>query len=242
MRNIKLILEYDGTDFCGWQVQPDKRTVQGVLQDATRDLFQEPLKIIAAGRTDAGVHALAQVANFETASDLALNSISRGLNTYLPPDVRVVRTEEVENGFNSRFDAVRRTYRYVISKRQRAVERQYAWFCKYKLDLARLNEASQFLSGSHVFEAFSKINEDENHYLCDVESASWEESDQDLVFVITANRFLHKMVRIIVGTLVDAGRGKLLPGDIRKILDSGDRKKAGFAAPPQGLFLVRVDY
>ncbi|MFQ5676508.1 MAG: tRNA pseudouridine(38-40) synthase TruA [bacterium] len=242
MRNIKLVLEYDGTDFCGWQVQPDKRTVQGVLQDATRDLFQESVKIIGAGRTDAGVHALAQVANFETSSVLTLNAINQGLNTYLPSDVRVVKAEEVADKFHSRFDAVRRTYRYVISKRPRAIERQYGWFCKYKLKVTRLKEASEFLLGSHVFEAFSKISEDENHYLCDVESASWRETEENLIFAITANRFLHKMVRIIVGTLVDVGRGKLSPADVREILDSGDRKRAGFAAPPQGLFLVSVDY
>lgn len=242
MRNIKLVIEYDGTDFCGWQWQPKGRTVQGVLQSSLKELMQESPTIYAAGRTDAGVHALGQVANFKTENSLDLNSIKLGLNSYLPPDVRVLSAEEVIESFHARFDAVKRTYHYVISKGATAIGRQYSWFCKYDLDLARMQKASEFLLGKHSFEAFSKFNQEEEHYLSNVESARWEETKDELRFKICANRFLRNMVRIIIGTLVDVGRGKMLPEDVKEILDSKDRKRAGCVTPAQGLFLVKVEY
>jgi tRNA pseudouridine38-40 synthase len=242
MRNIKLVLEYDGTDFCGWQLQPKERTVQGVLQSSLKQLLRESPTIYASGRTDAGVHALGQVANFKTENELTLDSIQNGVNSYLPADVRVLSVEEAGEEFHSRYDAVKRTYRYVIAKKMLAVGRQYSWFCKYKLDLSKIRTASEFLIGKHSFEAFAKLNEEEKHYLCNVESVKWEESEAKLSFTIRANRFLHNMVRIILGTMIDVGRGKLLPGDVQDILASMDRKRAGSVAPAHGLFLVRVDY
>ncbi|MCH8872273.1 tRNA pseudouridine(38-40) synthase TruA [candidate division KSB1 bacterium] len=242
MRNIKLVLEYDGTDFCGWQLQPKDRTVQGVLQSSLKQLLRESPTIYASGRTDAGVHALGQVANFKTENKLTLDSIQNGVNSYLPADVRVLSVEEAGEEFHSRYDAVKRTYRYVIAKKMLAVGRQYSWFCKYKLDLGKIRTASEFLIGKHSFEAFAKLNEEEKHYLCNVESVKWEESEAKLSFTIRANRFLHNMVRIILGTMIDVGRGKLLPGDVQDILASMDRKRAGSVAPAHGLFLVRVDY
>ena len=242
MRNIKLVLEYDGTDFCGWQLQPKDRTVQGVLQSSLKQLLRESPTVHASGRTDAGVHALGQVANFKTKTKLPLAAIQNGVNSYLPADVRVLSVEEAGEEFHSRYDAVKRTYRYVIAKKTLAVGRQYSWFCKYKLDLIKIHSASEFLIGKHSFEAFAKLNEEEKHYLCNVESVRWQESEEDFSFTISANRFLHHMIRIIVGTMIDVGRGKLLPGDIKDILASGDRKRAGSVVSANGLFLVRVDY
>ena len=242
MRNIKLVLEYDGTDFCGWQLQPKERTVQGVLQSCLKQLLRESPTVHASGRTDAGVHALGQVANFKTKTKLTLDSIQNGVNSYLPADVRVLSVEEAGEEFHSRYDAVKRTYRYVIAKKRLAVGRQYSWFCKYKLDLSKIRSASEFLIGKHSFEAFAKLNEEEKHYLCNVESVRWQESEEDFSFTISANRFLHHMIRIIVGTMIDVGRGKLLPGDIKDMLASGDRKRAGSVVSAHGLFLVRVDY
>ncbi|MCH7673705.1 tRNA pseudouridine(38-40) synthase TruA [candidate division KSB1 bacterium] len=242
MRNIKLVLEYDGTDFCGWQLQPKDRTVQGVLQSSLKQLLRELPTIYASGRTDAGVHALGQVANFKTENQLTLDSIQNGVNSYLPADVRVLSVEEAGEEFHSRYDAVKRTYRYVIAKKMLAVGRQYSWFCKYKLDLSKIRSASEFLIGKHSFEAFAKLNEEEKHYLCNVESVRWQESEEDFSFTISANRFLHHMIRIIVGTMIDVGRGKLLPGDIKDMLASGERKRAGSVVSAHGLFLVRVDY
>ena len=242
MRNIKIVLEYDGTDFCGWQLQPKDRTVQGVLQSSLKQLLRESQTVHASGRTDAGVHALGQVANFKTKTKLTLDSIQNGVNSYLPADVRVLSVEEAGEEFHSRYDAIKRTYRYVIARKTLAVGRQYSWFCKYKLDLSKIRSASEFLIGKHSFEAFAKLNEEEKHYLCNVESVRWQESEEDFSFTISANRFLHHMIRIIVGTMIDVGRGKLLPGDIKDILASGDRKRAGSVVSAHGLFLVRVDY
>lgn len=242
MRNIKLTLEYDGANFSGWQWQPRDRTVQGTLQHAIAKLLQETPKIYAAGRTDAGVHALGQVANFKTASALDLNSIRSGLNSYLPSDVVVLEAEEVGTDFHARYSAVKRVYRYVISKRFRAIGRNYSWFCKYDLDLEKIRQASRHLIGEHVFAAFCRESEEEPHYLSSVESLNWSETEDEVILQICANRFLHSMVRIIVGTMVDVGRGRLHPDQVKNILESRDRNRAGFSVPPQGLFLERVYY
>jgi tRNA pseudouridine38-40 synthase len=242
MRNIKLTLEYDGTNFCGWQWQPKGRTVQGVAQQAIHQLMQERPKIYAGGRTDAGVHALGQIANFRTVSALELNSIRLGLNSYLPPDVIVLDAEEVDDSFHARYSAVKRKYRYVITKKFRAVARQYAWFCKYQLDLEMIRRASSYLIGEHAFVSFCKESDEEPHYLSNVESLVWKETEDDIIFEICANRFLHNMVRIIVGTMVDVGRGRLQPEDVQKILQSRDRNRAGFSVPAHGLFLEKIYY
>lgn len=242
MRNIKLTLEYDGTNFSGWQWQPKDRTVQATLQHAVTKLLQETPKIYAAGRTDSGVHALGQVANFETVSELDLTSIHLGLNSYLPPDVVVLEAEDVGDEFHARYSAVKRVYRYVISKRFRAVTRNYSWFCKYALDAERIRDASRHLVGEHVFTAFCRESDEEPHYLSNVESLKWTETEDSLILQICANRFLHSMVRIIVGTMVDVGRGRIEPDEVKNILESQDRNRAGFSVPPQGLFLEKVFY
>lgn len=242
MRNIKAVIEYDGTDFSGWQVQRSERTVQQELLAALQELFQEQPRVTAAGRTDAGVHALGQVVTFNTERRLGLKSIRDGLNSFLPRDVRVLSCEEVEPDFHARFSATSRQYRYIIARRQRAVGRSYAWYCKYALDSGVIQECIPYLLGEKVFRAFSKRNPAEKHYLCDVMEARWEELDDEYLFSITANRFLHNMVRILTGTLVDVGRGRLQPSDIGRILESGDRHGAGFTVPARGLFLVSVCY
>jgi len=242
MRNIKVALEYDGSEFCGWQWQPKGRSVQGVLQQAAEELLRESVKVVGAGRTDAGVHALGQVANFKSSTRLNLRAIRLGLNSYLPADLRVIDASEVDDRFHARFSAVSRTYRYVLSTRMRAVARQYSWFCKYKLEVKQIEAASKLLLGKHAFVAFSKHIETEQHYLCDLKQIRWEVGDGKLVMEVTANRFLHNMVRIIVGTMVDVGREKLRPGDVGDILNSGDRSRVGSTAPPHGLFLVTVNY
>lgn len=242
MRNIKLVIEYDGTDFLGWQWQPEGRTVQRELQSALKQLLQDTPKVYAAGRTDSGVHALGQVVNFKTGQRLDLHAIQAGLNSYLPSDVRVLSAVKVDERFHARFSAVGRVYRYVISKRQRAVARQYSWFCKYELDVSLMKEASQFLLGTHNFQAFSKRNEEESHYLSRVERLHWEDAGDELVMEIEANRFLHNMVRIIVGNMVDVGRGRLSPVKLREILENGERMHAAVKTPPHGLSLVKVNY
>ncbi|MCG8607434.1 tRNA pseudouridine(38-40) synthase TruA [bacterium] len=242
MRNIKLTLEYDGTDFHGWQWQPTGRTVQGTLLKAAETLLQESPNLIAAGRTDAGVHALGQVVNFKTDSDLNLNSIQLGLNSFLPQDVVVLDACDVDERFHSRFDAVKRNYRYVISTRCRAIGRQFSWHCKYQLNLDAMREATELLLGEHSFKSFCKATEEEEHYLSHVESAVWRKGDDFFTFEISAKRFLRNMVRIIVGTLVDVGRGRLKPSEMKQILQAEDRNKSGGTAPASGLTLQAVYY
>ncbi|NIR52776.1 tRNA pseudouridine(38-40) synthase TruA [candidate division KSB1 bacterium] len=242
MRNIKLVLEYDGTNFCGWQWQPKGRSIQGTLQDAIRRLLQKKTKITASGRTDAGVHALGQVANFYTESSLGVNSIRLGLNSYLPRDVVVLHVEEADAGFHARYDARRRKYRYIISKRPRAIGWQFAWYCKYALDLERIRAAAAHLVGQHTFSAFCKPRKNESHYLCKVEKIEWRETPDEILMGIEANRFLHHMVRIIVGTMVDVGREKMKPETVKAILESQDHSNAGSVAPAHGLFLENVYY
>ncbi|MFQ5639673.1 MAG: tRNA pseudouridine(38-40) synthase TruA [bacterium] len=242
MRNLKLLLEYDGTDFCGWQWQPKGRSVQGVLQTALTQLLQEEVKVIGSGRTDSGVHALGQVVNFKTDSVLDLKSVRLGLNSYLPDDVVVIKAQEVRADFHARFDAIKRKYHYVIAQRPRAIFRRFSWYCKYPLNLETMRAASHYFLGKHAFTAFCKPNEDETHYLCHVELIKWQETEDAFIFEICANRFLHHMVRILVGTFVDVGRGKLNPDAMKSILVSKDRNRAGSLVPPQGLFLESVYY
>ncbi|MFQ5602547.1 MAG: tRNA pseudouridine(38-40) synthase TruA [bacterium] len=242
MRNIKLTLEYDGSNYCGWQWQPDDNTVQKTLHSAIKSVMNDEPTLIAAGRTDSGVHALGQVVNFKTNSHLGLDAIKNGINRYLPNDVLVLAAEEAAADFHARFSATKRVYRYVIAKTRRAVGRQYAWYCKYRLELERIKTASEYLVGEHVFAVFSKETEDEPHYLSYVESAEWSETERDLIFRICAKRFLHNMVRMIVGTLVEVGRGKYEPDIIEELLESGDKSRTGATAPPHGLFLEKIYY
>lgn len=242
MRTIKLTLEYDGTDFCGWQYQPDARTVQGELERALVSLMQEQVTLVGSGRTDSGVHARGQVAHFQTHSSMPLESIRRGLNSLTGNDITILSSEQAAPGFHARYSATRRWYRYTISQRRHAIGRHYAWFCKFSLDLDAIRAASQFLVGEHDFRAFSQARAEAHHYLCRVIQISWSEHEDTLLFDIIANRFLHNMVRIIVGTLVLVGRGRLSPPAVAEILSTRDRTLAGFTVPPQGLCLMRVYY
>ncbi len=242
MRNIKLIIEYDGTNYHGWQFQPERRTVQSELEKALLQLTQEQVKLYCAGRTDTGVHALGNVVNFNTESKLALTIFEKGLNRFLPLDIRIIKAEEVAADFHARFSAKYRKYRYVISPIRHAIGRRYQWYCRYQLNFELIQQASQYLIGEHDFQAFSKADPQQPHYLSDVVALTWEQKDDCFVMEITANRFLHNMVRIIVGTMVEVGRGNLNPEQIPEILASRNRKLAGKTVPPNGLILVEVGY
>jgi len=242
MRNIKLEIEYDGTNFCGWQIQSKVRTVQEELEAALNQLTREKIRVISAGRTDAGVHALGQVVNFKTKSLLPDRVFRLGLNGILPKDIRVINAEETEIKFNSRFSARSRNYKYYIATRQIAVGRQYAWFYKKTLDLDKMQQACSLIVGSHDFKSFCQAGADVNHYLCHVKKADWQKENEKLIFNITANRFLHNMVRILVGTFVNIGIGAIEIDDFLHILEAKNRIDAGPTAPPHGLFLVKVFY
>lgn len=240
MRNIKLTLEYDGTDFSGWQIQPHRRTVQGVLQDALAELLQKEVKLTGAGRTDAGVHALSQIANFRTESRLGTEKIQNGANSLLPPDLSVKAAEEVPTSFNARRDAVARTYRYRIVPARSPTRRRYAWELKYSLNLSRMRQASHSLLGVHDFTSFSSDLSPAKRVT--VSLCQWKKTGDETTMDIRADHFLHNMVRVLVGTLVDVGRGRLSLEDLSQILEARDRTLAGPTAPPQGLCLVNVEY
>ncbi|MBN1466604.1 tRNA pseudouridine(38-40) synthase TruA [candidate division KSB1 bacterium] len=243
MRNIKLIVEYDGTDFCGYQSQVDDRTVQAELQRSLSLLTNETVKLTAAGRTDSGVHALGQVVNFTTRSALPLEAFLRGGNSRLPRDVLILHVEEVPQDFSARYSAKRRTYQYWISKRRKAVGRQYAWHYWNSLDLEKLNAACTPILGVHDFKSFCQAKSNVLNYACDVRYAFWRQVDEYYIFEICANRFLHNMVRILVGTMVemaDPRQNQLL--QMADILQAGNRDAAGATAPAPGLFLLKIEY
>ena len=242
MDNFKLVIEYDGTDFAGWQVQPGKRTVQGELERSLSQLTQERVTVNAAGRTDAGVHARGQVGNFHLAHDRVPEMIYRGGNALLPLDIRILAAERIHSTFHARFDAQNRIYRYVISPMVTAIDRRYAWHVRERLDLEAMKACCGVIVGERDFRSFTPSRSDLKHGLCRVNWALWRVRHGWLSFEISANRFLHHMVRILVGTMVEIGRGKRAVGELTAILNAGDRRAAGPTAPAHGLFLLRVEY
>jgi tRNA pseudouridine38-40 synthase len=242
MRDIKLVIEYDGTAFVGWQTQANGRSVQEEITKVLDQILQEPVNLIGAGRTDSGVHARGQVASFRTSSTLGLGSIYSGLNGILPDDVYIRSVEEAPPGFHARYDARERVYRYFISLKPTAIGRFYQWYVKYDLHLSAMNDVAALILGEHDFESFCKYEADVNHYMCTVLHSAWTQSGETLVYEIRANRFLHGMVRALVGTMVDVGRGYTAAEGFSAIMGARDRRKAGMAAPPQGLFLEEVVY
>jgi len=244
-RRLKLVLEYDGTDFAGWQVQPDQRTVQGVLEDAFSSLAGGPTPVTGAGRTDAGVHALGQAAHVETELGLPAAEILRAVNARLPDDVLVRRAEDADPSFHARFDAVSRTYVYLMGLTQSPIWRRNRWWVRAPVDADRMREALGAFAGIKDFSSFCLAGSEPEHHRCLLTEISLEcepQHDDMLILRVEANRFLRGMVRSIAGTLVEVGRGKLDPGDVAAILDAKDRAAAGPTAPPQGLYLARVTY
>jgi tRNA pseudouridine38-40 synthase len=242
MRNIKLTLEYEGTDFCGWQVQPEGRTVQGVLEESLRILIQETVKTIGAGRTDAGVHALGQVANFNTETGLHLHEIHRGLNSLLPPDVVIRDVQQVAEKFHARYEALHRRYLYCISSRPTALRRRFVWTVLAPLDLALMGQTAQGLLGTHDFAGFCLGPEEKPHCRCTIKDITLREMQEELHFEMTADRFLRAMVRVIMGRLVEVGRGRLSQEDFLAFLEKESHQKPIMVAPAQGLCLLEVHY
>lgn len=242
MRNIKLTLEYDGTDFVGWQFQNNGRSVQGEILIALRQLLQEDVNVIGAGRTDSGVHARGQVANFRTDSAMAVREVHKALNALLPEDICIHSAEEVPAKFHARFDAVQRRYSYRISFVKTSIARRYCWFLGYDLDVNAMNRSASTILGEHNFKSFSKEVADLSHHRCTVHSSFWEHDEAGIRYHVASNRFLHGMVRTLVGTMVDVGRHRTSEEDFLAILASRDRSKAGMAASPRGLVLEEVLY
>jgi tRNA pseudouridine38-40 synthase len=240
--NIRLILEYDGTNYHGWQKQDNALTIQTIVEKAIKDLTQENVNLIAAGRTDTGVHARGQVVNFYLQKKMPLYKIYKGLNAYLPGDIVVKKVEKVEKNFHSRYDAKKRIYQYFISLDRTALYRNYCWQLFYKLNLNTLKQTAEHVFGVHDFSSFCKYEVSSDHKKCQVYESKWIEQGDFLVYRIVANRFLHGMVRTIVGTMIDVARGRFDMEDFIKILAVKDRNDAGVTAPACGLFLEEVIY
>jgi tRNA pseudouridine38-40 synthase len=245
MRNIKLLIEYDGTKYQGWQVQPKGPTIQGVLEEKLRLLTGDPIRLFGSGRTDSGVHALGQVAHFKTKCPMDIHSILRALNSLLPPDIVIQRIGDVEESFHARKHSKSKVYEYRILNRniRSAFQQRYVWHIPQKLDLEAMKEGARFLIGEHDFSSFQSTGSPTRTTIRKVIRAEWKKERMGLIrFEIEANGFLKQMVRALVGTLVEVGKGKIGSEEFRKILESGDRKKAGPTAPAHGLFLKEVKY
>jgi tRNA pseudouridine38-40 synthase len=245
MPNIKLTLEYDGTRYHGWQRQPDRETIQGTLERAILAISGERVKLIGAGRTDAGAHALGQVANFKTRRRLSPAAWQRALNSLLPEDIRVSAAAKVDGRFHARYDAVEKTYTYRIRNHptKRAIGRQYIWTVYPPLDPARMRRGAGHLTGRHDFTAFrAGGNRGPDSSVCRIRKLDITRTGDEIRMTLTADRFLHQMVRTIVGTLVEVGKAKRDPADVKRILDGRKREKAGQTAPARGLVLLRVKY
>ncbi len=245
MRNIKLLIEYDGTNYQGWQVQPKGPTIQGILEEKLGLLTGQPVQLLGSGRTDSGVHALGQVAHFKTESRMDIRTIQRALNSLLPHDIVVRKAEEVGEGFHARKHSRSKIYEYRILNRnlRSAFHRGFVWHIPQKLDLTEMKKATQSLIGEHDFSAFRTVGSPTRTTVRRVTRAEWRRGRDGFIrFEIEANGFLKQMVRSIVGTLVEIGKGRLKAADLRKILNSRDRKEAGPTAPAEGLFLKEVKY
>ncbi|WP_077368813.1 tRNA pseudouridine(38-40) synthase TruA [Anaerosalibacter sp. Marseille-P3206] len=244
MRNIKLTIEYEGTNYHGWQVQPNAITVQGEIVKAINNITKENVNLIGSGRTDSGVHAKGQVANFITNSKIPEDKFSYAINSQLPLDIAITKSEEVPIDFHSRYDAIGKRYRYLIYNRpiRSPLYKNYAYHIPYELDFEKMNVAKEQFLGTHDFKAFMSSGSEIEDTVRTIHSISITKQDSLIIFQVEGNGFLYNMVRIIVGTLVEVGNGKKEKDSISQIIKSKNRMSAGHTAPANGLYLEKVFY
>ena len=237
MRNIKLTIEYDGKDFNGWQKQPTKLNIQGEIERAIEQITGEKVDLIASGRTDAGVHSLGQIANFKTESKLPIEKFPVALNSKLKKSIRI------EN-FHSRYSCKQKTYRYIInnSKEGSAIYRNLEYHMPIKLDIKSMEKAIKYFEGEHDFKGFKASGTSSKNSVRKIYKAEIKKDGDRILIELTGSGFLYNMVRIIAGTIVEVGLGKIKPEDIPDIIESKDRTKAGKTLPPYALYLVKVEY
>jgi len=242
MRNFRLRIEYDGTDFHGWQKQPGLRTVQGLVEDAVATIFHQRVSVNGAGRTDAGVHAIGQVCNFIVDTHYTAERAGRALAGFLPEDIQIRKADEVAPDFHARFDALNRRYAYYLRTEPTAIGRRFAHVVTYPLDIDAMRSAAGYLIGEKDFTSFTPTRSSDVPTVCDVKEVTVEQKEDVISIGVYADHFLHHMVRVIVGTLIEVGRGRIAPEHMEEILCKKDRTAAGPTIPPNGLFLVDVEY
>ncbi len=244
MRNIKLTIEYDGKDFNGWQKQPTKLNIQGTIEQAIKQITGEDVELNASGRTDAGVHALGQVANFKTNSQIPIEKFAIAINSKLKRSIVIKKAEEVDERFHSRLSCKKKTYRYIInnSPEGTAIYRNLETHIPQKLDLSQMKKAIKYFEGEHDFKAFKASGTSSKSSVRTIYKADIYQENEKIFIEITGNGFLYNMVRIIVGTLVEVGLGKIKPEKIINIIQQGKRENAGKTFPPNGLYLLKVMY
>lgn len=237
-----LDIAYKGTNYHGWQIQPNAHTIQAEIEDALQKVYRQKTPIVGSGRTDTGVHALQQVAHFEGDEILPPDQIAYKLNAILPNDIVINDCKKVQSDAHARFDAIERGYVYHIQTTRTPFGQHEKLYVPYTLDAELMNMAAATLIGQHDFESFSRVKTEVNHFICDLRAAYWERKEENLVFHVRADRFLRGMIRALVGTLIDVGRGKLTVEEFVDIRKAKDRKQAGKAASPDGLYLNKVAY
>ncbi len=246
-RNIRLTIEYDGTRFCGWQRQGSRKnlkTIQGEIEKAAKKLFGKKIRLIGAGRTDSGVHAEGQIANFKVDSNLPLRNIKKGLNNYLPKDISVISAEEARPGFHARFNAKGKLYRYTILNRKvrSPLLRRHAAFVSYELNISAMKKATKYFIGKKDFRSFQASDKRNRASVRTIKRLDVVGKGSVIEIYIQADGFLYNMARNIVGTLLDVGRGRIRPETVREVLSRRHRPAAGQTAPASGLCLVKVFY
>lgn len=244
MRNVKVVVEYDGTDYFGYQYQPNVPTVQGELERVLSKIVKEKVSIYGSGRTDSGVHAAGQVINFLTSGSIPIEKLCVAMNSLLPTSISAVRAEEVSEDFHARYSARSRLYRYSILNRElrSALAGRFAWHVNRQLDTDAMNEGKEHLLGVRDFCSFASADRDDGSTIRNMQEIVVRREEDCVLIDVRANAFLRSMVRVIVGTLVEVGLGQRPSSQIRDILEARDRRAAGKTAPPQGLCLLDVEY
>lgn len=245
MRRIKLTVAYDGTDYCGWQIQPNGITIEEVLNKKLSRLTGEDIHVIGASRTDSGVHALGNVAVFDTDSSIPAERMAFALNQKLPEDIVIVKSEEVAENWHPRYqDKISKTYEYHIYNADvcNPLKRRTCTFVSFRLDIDKMRMAASYLIGKHDFASFCNIKTNAEDTVRTVDNIIISQQEQEIIITVTGKGFLYNMVRIIAGTLIRVGRGFYMPENVKEILAAKERTEAGVTAPPNGLVLVKIEY
>lgn len=244
MKRVKLTVAYDGTNYCGWQIQPNGITIEEVLNKSIRKLTGEDIQVIGASRTDSGVHALGNVAVFDTESPIPPERFSYALNQRLPEDITIVKSEEVQQDWHPRYQDSLKTYEYQIINSKTAIptKRLYNCFVSFDLNIERMRKGAEYLVGEHDFAAFCCIRTNAKTTVRTITDIKLTQNGQEITIRVTGNGFLYNMVRIIVGVLIRVGRGFYEPEKVKELLDGVERTQEAITAPPQGLCLMEISY